>query len=88
MNFLLAKIFTAVTISMAGLAYAYDAYNAPSALPLTPPVTVSLAPVITTTTTTLLPLTDCQYALQLAQQAGWPLTEMGTVARIIYRESG
>jgi hypothetical protein len=42
----------------------------------------------TSTTTTAAPLTDCQYALQLAQQAGWPLTEMGTVARIIYRESG
>ena len=87
MNFLIAKIFTAVTISMAGLAYAYDAYNAPSALPVTPPVTVSLAPMATSTTTTALLLTDCQYALQLAQQAGWPLTEMGTVARILYRES-
>ena len=88
MNFLIAKIFTAVTISMAGLAYAYDAYNAPSALPVTPPVTVYLAPVVTSTTTPAAPLTDCQYALQLASQAGWPLTEMGTVARIIYRESG
>jgi len=88
MNFLLAKIFTAVTISMAGFAYAYDAYNAPSALPVTPPVTVSLAPMAASTTTTAAPLTDCQYALQLASQAGWPLTEMGTVARIIYRESG
>ena len=88
MNFLLAKIFTAVTISMTGLACAYDAYNAPSALPVTPPVTVSLAPLLATTTTTLAPLTDCQYALQLATQAGWPLEEMGTVARIIYRESG
>ena len=88
MNFLLAKIFTAVTISMTGLACAYDAYNAPSALPVTPPVTVSLAPIVASTTTTLKPLTDCQYALQLAQQAGFPLTEMGTVARIIYRESG
>jgi hypothetical protein len=88
MNFLLAKIFTAVTISLAGLAFAYDAYNAPGALPVTPPVTVILAPVIATTTTTLVPLTDCQYALQLASKAGWPLTEMGTVARIIYRESG
>ena len=88
MNFLLAKIFTAVTISMASLAYAYDAYNAPSALPVTPPVTVSLAPRAPSTTTTAAPLTDCQYALQIAQQAGWPLTEMGTVARIIYRESG
>ncbi len=73
---------------MAGLAYAYDAYNAPGALPVTPPVTVSFEPVIAITTTTLLALTDCQYALQLASQAGWPLTEMGTVARIIYRESG
>ena len=88
MNFLLAKIFTAVTISLSGLAYAYDAYNAPSALPVAPPVTVSLAPLATSTTTTAAPLTDCQYALQLASQAGWPLTEMGTVARIIYRESG
>ena len=88
MNFLIAKIFTAVTISMAALAFAYDAYNAPSALPVTPPVTVILAPVLDTTTTTQAPLTDCQYALRLAQQAGWPLTEMGTVARIIYRESG
>ena len=88
MNFLLAKIFIGVTISMAGLAYVYDAYNAPSALPVPPPVTVSLAPILTSTTTTAAPLTDCQYALQLAQQAGWPLTEMGTVARIIYRESG
>jgi len=87
MNFLIAKIFTAVTISMAGLAYAYDAYNAPSALSVTPPVTVSLAPMATSTTTTATPLTDCQYALQIAQQAGWPLTEMGTVARILYRES-
>ena len=88
MNFLIAKIFTAVTISMAGVAFAYDAYNAPGALPVTPPVTVSLAPLPTAPTTTQAPLTDCQYALQLAQQAGWPLTEMGTVARIIYRESG
>jgi len=88
MNFLIAKIFTAVTISMAGLAYAYDAYDAPSALPVMPPVTVYLAPMATSTTTTAAPLTDCQYALQLASQAGWPLTEMGTVARIIYRESG
>ena len=89
MNFLIAKIFTAVTISMAGLAYAYDAYNAPSALPVTPPVTVSLAPIpVAPTTGTFPPLTDCQYALQLARQAGWPLTEMGTVARILYRESG
>ena len=88
MNFLIAKIFTAVTISMAGVAFAYDAYNAPGALPVTPPVTVSLAPMATSTTTTLKPLTDCQYALQLAQQTGFPLTEMGTVARIIYRESG
>ena len=88
MNFLIAKIFTAVTISMAGVAFAYDAYNAPSALPVTPPVTVNLAPLPTAPTTTQAPLTDCQYALQLAQQAGWPLTEMGTVARIIYRESG
>ena len=88
MNFLIAKIFTAVTISMAGLAYAYDAYNAPSALPVTPPVTVYLAPMATSTTTTAAPLTDCQYALQLAQQANWPLIEMGTVARILYRESG
>ena len=87
MNFLIAKIFTAVTISMAGLAFAYDAYNAPSALSVTPPVTVSLAPMVASTTTTVKPLTDCQYALQLAQQAGWPLTEMGTVARILYRES-
>ena len=87
MSFLIAKIFTAVTISLSGLAFAYDAYNAPSALPVTPPVTVSLTPLPTTTTTTLAPLTDCQYALQLAQQAGWPLDEMGTVARIIYRES-
>ena len=88
MTFLIAKIFTAVTISMAGLAYGYDAYNAPSALPVAPPVTVYLAPMPTSTTTTAAPLTDCQYALQLASQAGWPLTEMGTVARIIYRESG
>ena len=88
MNFLIAKIFTAVTISLSGLAFAYDAYNAPSALPVTPPVTVSLAPLLVGPTTgTLPPLTDCQYALQLAQQAGWPLTEMGTVARILYRES-
>ena len=87
MNFLLAKIFTAVTISMTGLACAYDAYNAPSALPVTPPVTVSLTPLPTTTTTTAAPLTDCQYALQLATQVGWPLEEMGTVARILYRES-
>ena len=87
MTFLIAKIFIGVTISMAGLAYGYDAYNAPSALPVTPPVTVSLAPVVPLTTTTVKPLTDCQYALQLAQQAGWPLTEMGTVARILYRES-
>jgi hypothetical protein len=87
MNFLIAKIFTAVTISMTGLAFAYEAHNAPGALPVTPPVTVSLAPLPTTTTTTLAPLTDCQYALQLAQQAGWPLEEMGTVARIVYRES-
>jgi hypothetical protein len=41
----------------------------------------------TSTTTTAAPLTDCQYALQLAQQAGFPLEEMGTVARILYRES-
>ena len=88
MTFLIAKIFIGVTISMAGLAYGYDAYNAPSALPVTPPVTVYLAPVMPSTTTTVKPLTDCQYALQLASQAGWPLTEMGTVARIIYRESG
>ena len=88
MNFLIAKIFTAVTISLSGLAFAYDAYNTPSALTVTPPVTVSLAPVLAVTTTTVKPLTDCQYALQLARQAGWPLTEMGTVARIIYRESG
>lgn len=87
MNFLIAKIFTAVTISMTGLAYAYDAYNAPSALPVTPPVTVSLAPILAVTTTTVKPLTDCQYALRLARQAGWPLTEMGTVARILWRES-
>jgi len=87
MNFLIAKIFTAVTISMTGLAFAYEAHNAPGALPVTPPVTVSLAPLPTTTTTTLAPLTDCQYALQLATQVGWPLEEMGTVARIIYRES-
>lgn len=88
MNFLLAKIFTAVTISMASLAFAYDAYNAPSTLPVTPPVMVNLAPRAPLTTTTAAPLTDCQYALRLASQAGWPLTEMGTVARIIYRESG
>ena len=88
MNFLIAKIFTAVTISMAGLAFAYDAYNAPGALPVTPPVTVSLALLPLAPTTTVAPLTDCQYALQLASQAGWPLTEMGTVARIIYGESG
>jgi hypothetical protein len=87
MNFLIAKIFTAVTISLSGLAVAYDAYNAPSALPVTPPVTVSLAPMVPLTTTTVKPLTDCQYALQLAQQAGWPLNEMGTVAIILYRES-
>jgi len=87
MNFLLAKIFTAVTISLSGLAFAYDAYNAPSALPVTPPVTVSLAPMLAVTTTTVKPLTDCQYALRLARQAGWPLTEMGTVARILWRES-
>jgi hypothetical protein len=87
MNFLIAKIFTAVTISLSGFAFAYDAYNAPTALPVTPPVTVSLAPMPTSTTTTAAPLTDCQYALQLAQQAGFPLTEMGTVARILYRES-
>lgn len=85
MNFLLAKIFTAVTISLAGFAYVLDAHNAPGTLPVTPPVTVSLAPLIAPTTTQ--PLTDCQYALNLASQAGWPLTEMGTVARIIYRES-
>ena len=89
MNVLIAKIFIGVTISMAGLAFAVDAYNAPSALPVPPPVTVSLAPMVaSTTTTTTEPLTDCQYALKLATQAGWPLTEMGTVARIIYRESG
>ena len=88
MSFLIAKIFTTVTISLSGLAFAYDAYNAPSALPVTPPVTVSLAPIVASTTTTVKPLTDCQYALKLAQQAGFPLTEMGTVARIIYRESG
>ena len=89
MNVLIAKIFIGVTISMAGLAFAVDAYNAPSALPVPPPVTVSLAPIVaSTTTTTTEPLTDCQYALKLATQAGWPLTEMGTVARIIYRESG
>ena len=87
MNFLIAKIFTAVTISMTGLAFAYDAYNAPSALPVTPPVTVSLLPLPTTTTTTVKPVTDCQFALYLASQAGWPLKEMGTVARILYRES-
>jgi hypothetical protein len=89
MTVLIAKIFIGVTISMAGLAFAVDAYNAPSALPVPPPVTVSLAPMVaSTTTTTTEPLTDCQYALKLASQAGWPLTEMGTVARIIYRESG
>ena len=87
MNFLIAKIFTAVTISLSGFAFAYDAYNAPSALPVKPPVTVSLAPVLAITTTTVKPLTDCQYALRLARQAGWPLTEMGTVARILWRES-
>ena len=88
MNVLIAKIFIGVTISMAGLAFAVDAYNAPSALPAPPPVTVVLAPIVaSTTTTTTEPLTDCQYALKLATQAGWPLTEMGTVARIIYRES-
>ena len=88
MNVLIAKIFIGVTISMAGLAFAVDAYNAPSALPVPPPVTVSLAPIVaSTTTTTTEPLTDCQYALKLATQAGWPLTEMGTVARILYRES-
>jgi len=72
MNFLIAKIFTAVTISMAGFAFAYDAYNAPSALPVTPPVTVSLAPMAPSTTTTAAPLTDYQEEFKLASKAGCP----------------
>lgn len=49
------------------------------------------APTTSTTTTTVWiepkPKTECEAALQLALDVGWPATEMATLARVLWRES-
>jgi hypothetical protein len=50
-----------------------------------------IKPPATTTTTTAwiepAPKTECEQALQLALDVGWPASEMATLARVLWRES-
>jgi hypothetical protein len=55
------------------------------------PVQAAAAPTTTSTTTTVWvepqPKSECEQALQLALDVGWPAEEMATLARVLWRES-
>lgn len=55
------------------------------------PVAALAAPTTSSTTTTVwlepAPKTECEEALQIALDVGWPASEMATLARVLWRES-
>ena len=55
------------------------------------PIEAQAAATTTSTTTTIWvepqPKSDCEQALQLALDVGWPAEEMATLARVLWRES-
>jgi hypothetical protein len=55
------------------------------------PVAALAAPTTNSTTTTVwiepAPKTECEQALEIALNVGWPASEMATLARVLWRES-
>ena len=80
--------------SLLGLSSLYGAPDASEGIVAAAPVTVVAyeygeQPEIVTTTAWVepAPKSDCEIALQIALDVGWPATEMAKLARVLYRES-
>jgi hypothetical protein len=89
--------------SLLGLSALSDAPDASDGLLQTPSATIQeyaygeaplealTAPTTSSTTTTVWvepqPKSDCEIALQLALDVGWPASEMATLANVLWRES-
>lgn len=88
--------------SLLGLSALYEAPEASDEVLVAPPATMAvyeygeipleaLAVTTTSTTTTVWvepqPKSECEQALQLALDVGWPAKEMATLARVLWRES-
>jgi hypothetical protein len=86
--------------SLLGLSALYEAPDASDEVLAAPPATVQVyeygeMPVIESTTTSTSttvwvepqPKSECEQALQLALDVGWPAEEMATLARVLWRES-
>lgn len=86
--------------SLLGLSALYDAPSASDEVLAAPPATMPVyvygeapleAATTTSTTTTVWiepqPKSQCEQALQLALDVGWPADQMATLARVLWRES-
>jgi len=89
--------------TLLGLSALYDAPNASDEVLAAPPATMPVyeygevpytVPTMATTTssTTIVwvepqPKSECEQALQLALDVGWPAEEMATLARVLWKES-
>lgn len=89
--------------TLLGLSALYDAPNASDEVLAAPPATMpvyeygevpyTMPPMATTTSSTTTvwvepqPKSECEQALQLALNVGWPAEEMATLARVLWKES-
>ena len=85
--------------SLLGLSSLYDAPDASEGILAAPPasiqymeapmaaLTVSTSTTSTTVWVDLQPKSDCEQALQMALDVGWPASEMARLANVLYRES-
>ena len=89
--------------TLLGLSALYDAPNASDEVLAAPPATMpvyeygempyTVPPAATTTSSTTTvwiepqPKSECEQALQLALDVGWPAEEMATLARVLWKES-
>ena len=89
--------------TLLGLSALYDAPNASDEVLAAPPATMpvyeygevpyTVPPMATTTSSTTTvwvepqPKSECEQALQLALDVGWPAEEMATLARVLWKES-
>lgn len=100
MNALIAPIcILGYLTTLFGLSALYEAPEASDGIVEAPPATIAAyaygeAPIeaATTSTTTTVwvepqPKSDCEIALQLALDVGWPATEMARLANVLWRES-
>lgn len=96
-------LIIAYIATLLGLSALYDAPNASDEVLAAPPATMpvyeygevpytvpSMATTTSSTTTVWVepqPKSECEQALQLALDVGWPAEEMATLARVLWKES-